>query len=114
MSVAENRQTVHRPPCKDEMQRAVDLVQHLREAATGDEFRYAFRELARELRNPRGECEVTMFDNDGNVLGYFEPVLARMKKRGHIAPPAASVDEFLDGSVPAEEILERLFDRTSS
>ncbi len=96
-------------PTKAEREHTLEVLKTLRESlADKAELRTVFRELAKELLNPQGEHEVTLCDNEGNVLGYFEPVLRRMRtKAKQFVVPVNSLEELTEGLESAEEFLNR-------
>lgn len=95
------------------MQRAMDLVASIRDGFFSEEKQhFLFRELAEMLLDPKGPAELAVCDNEGNVLGYFEPVARRMKAEGHSAATVTEAREFLNDSKPAKEVFGQLIDRT--
>lgn len=98
----------HKLPKKEDMANALRLAAEAREL-TEEERRYLFRELAQELLDPNAEELFTLCDNQGNVLGYFEPVLRHFRESGkQFVGTAKSKEDILEGSVSAREFIERV------
>jgi len=75
---------------------------------TEEEKRSAFRELAKSLLDPSADGVSTICDNEGNVLGYFEPALHRMRSKAeHFSTPVENLEEFIEGSEPFDELVNR-------
>lgn len=92
-------------PKKEDMGNALRLAAEAREL-TEEELRYLFRELAKDLLNPNSETILTICDNEGQVLGYFEPVLRHFRsKADQIAVPLKRPEELMEGSVPFEDLV---------
>ena len=90
------------------MPNAMSLVEALREL-TDDEKRFVFRELAKELLDSNADRILMITDNEGKILGYFEPLLHHFRESGkkYSAPDVESEEEFLRNSMTVQEFLER-------
>jgi hypothetical protein len=98
----------HKLPKKEDMQNVLRFVDEVRKLSDVEQ-RYVFRELAKDLLDPHGESQLTICDNNGNVLGYFDPVAHRMRERAkHIMVPVKSLEELLEGSEPFEDSVNRI------
>jgi hypothetical protein len=59
--------------------------------------------------DPNAEELYSLYDNEGNLLGYFEPMLRHFRESGkQFTPVPLTKEEILEGSIPAREFLERV------
>jgi hypothetical protein len=96
-------------PRKEDMAKPMEYVASVRANFTEDEKRFVFRELAKDLLDPHGDSQLTILDNDGNVLGYFDPVAHRMREKAkHIMVPVNNLEALLQASEPFEDLVNRI------
>lgn len=94
-------------PKKEEMATPIELVEKIRSVCTEEEKRFAFRELAKDLLDPESMKISSLFDNEGNLLGYFEPIVHHFRESGRkFSGIAKSREDILEGSVSAREFIE--------
>ncbi len=106
-----SQQSSFKLPKKEDMAKPLRLAAEARDLSH-EELRYLFRELAKDVLDPHAEGIFTLCDNDGTVLGYFEPVRHHFRMRPIFgsAVEAASKEEFMKGSLSLKEFLERVVD----
>jgi len=99
-----------RPPAKKDLTAAAEAVRHLFASLSDrDDLRFIFRELAKSMLDPEGESELTICDNEGNVLGFFTPVVCHFRKQPPpVGDPNMDLETFLKGSRPFEEVFEEV------
>lgn len=92
---------------RDETDRNSVYVDELSRLPEVDQ-RTVFRELAGRLLDPSGDAELTVCDNDGNVLGYFIPVARRLRETAPKPVEIPDIETFLADSEPAETVFDRV------
>jgi hypothetical protein len=96
------------------MQNALRLVEEVRKLSE-EEQRYVFRELAKEQLDPDSDEVVQLWDNEGNMLGYFEPMVHHFRESGAgLSKLATCKEDILEGSVSVREFLERSINRLNA
>jgi hypothetical protein len=98
----------HKLPRKEDMQNALRLVEEVRKLSE-EEQRYVFSELAKEQLDPDSDEVVQLWDNERNMLGYFEPMVHHFRESGRkFSGTAKSKEDILQGSVSVREFLDRV------